>query len=212
MQQLSPFAFNTWIANIGQQVSWQRAYFCPCRDPHSGAARFDCKQCSGSGYVWNAPKAGNLGISGQKTQQAWASMGRYENGDVVCTLPSDTPLYAMGENDRIVFGQSSHPFSLATTLEKGLLFQPSQIDRVFWLDDQQNLVEGSLPTANAHGQLTFDNAPASAPGQSFSITGRRRPEYFCFLDYPQDRHHHNGLDLPRRIVLRNFDLFHRNLP
>ena len=43
----------------------------------------------------------------------------------------------------------------------------------------------------------------------YSMTGRRLPEYICYHDFPQDRAHHSGARLPRKVVLRKFDLLGR---
>jgi len=39
------------------------------------------------------------------------------------------------------------------------------------------------------------------------LTGRRRQEYFVYAEMPFDRPIHYGLTLPRRVVIRRFDLY-----
>ncbi|MCK7579808.1 MAG: hypothetical protein MZV65_31715 [Chromatiales bacterium] len=46
---------------------------------------------------------------------------------------------------------------------------------------------------------------------TYTLAGRAYPEYFCYGDFPQDRAHHHGEPLPRKVVLRKFDLFGRTL-
>jgi hypothetical protein len=58
------------------------------------------------------------------------------------------------------------------------------------------------------GTLTW-GADVPPDGAQIALTGRKRPEYFCLQEFPQDRAHHHGRDLPRRVVLRRFDLFGR---
>lgn len=239
---LEPGDFNRFLRDIGQDVWWQRAHDCPCRNPSSGAARHDCRVCR-NGRIWDPAIGGYLGLSGQKLNQQWAQFGLWENGDVVVTLPSDTPLYRMSEFDRIVFRQSSVPFSVvrvksafpaadpaanglyghfsdslillpdgtsdpnAPSLEFGI----ESIDRVFWLSPGlDEVIEGDIPTVQPDGTLVWADADRfPPPSAQYTLSGRKRPEYFCFRDFPQDRAHHGGRDLPRRVVLRSFNLYGR---
>jgi hypothetical protein len=83
------------------------------------------------------------------------------------------------------------------------------IDRITWLDEEGDLVDGTLPRSWANGVLTWPPLAAKTPpaGVTVAITGRRHPEYFCWLTLTLDRPHHSGAPLPRRVVLRRFDLF-----
>jgi hypothetical protein len=208
--QLSPVRFNALLNGLGQLTGLRRAHDCPCRDEHSGAARPDCPACAGIGVIWDAAVDAMVALAGQKVQRGWAQFGFYEQGDVVLTLPSDSPAYDMGERDRVVFLQSTTPFSVTRTrtgAEK-LDFPVATVEAVLWLDGNGLRVDGGLPAVAADGSLTW--ASGAPPAQTqYSITGRRRPEYFCWGDFPQDRAHHGGRTLPRRVVLRRFDLFGR---
>lgn len=81
---------------------------CPCRDPYSGAAQPGCPHCAGKGRIWGTAQAGHVGLTGMQRQRQWAQMSLYETGDVVVTLASDSPIYALGETDRVLFTDSSH--------------------------------------------------------------------------------------------------------
>lgn len=211
--QLSPVKFNALLNNLGQMTGLRRAHDCPCRDPYSGAARQDCPSCAGVGVIWDAPVDAMVALAGQKVQRGWAQFGYYEQGDVVLTLQSDSPAYDMGERDRVVFVQSSMPFSVVRTNTgpQKLEFPVATIESVLWLDGAGVRVDGALPAVAADGTLTWASGAPPADTQ-YSITGRKRPEYFCWGDFPQDRAHHGGLPLPRRVVLRRFDLFGRTQP
>lgn len=207
---LEPVDFNAFLAKMGQQVIWRKANLCPNRDPDSGMPVHTCRACT-NGYIWNAPITALLALTGQKIQRDWQRAGQYEKGDVVCTLPGDQPLYDMGEADRVLLIQTTIPFSFnrTNTGPQSLGFAPSAIDRVLWLgDDQTTIVDGKIPTWAADGTLTWKSGAPPAAVQ-YTITGRRNPEYFCYLDYPQDRAHHQGRPLPRKVVLRSFELFGR---
>lgn len=209
--QLSPARFDAFLNRLAQNVQWRRADRCPCFDPRSYSADRDCPNCSGLGISWAGPVACKTALAGQKVQRAWANFGTWENGDVVVTVPSDSALYGAGTDDRVLFSDSRVRFSRVYT--KGLnndrvLVDIAEIDRVFWLDGDGELVEGSAPQVAANGVLTWTSGGPS-DGQQYTITGWRRPEYFVWQDFLQDRAHHAGKALPRRVVLRSFDMFNR---
>lgn len=213
---LSPGRFNGLLANLGQNVLWRRAQLCPCRDRHSDAARQDCPVCNGKGQFWGAPQAAFVGLSSMKTQQQWATFGAYEQGDVVVTLPSDSPIYGLADGDRVLFTNSTVGFS--QIFRRGvdddpLPFAVHSIERVFWLDpDGEMTIDGGIPIADADGHLRWASATpiAPPPGQQYSMIGRKNTEYFVALSsLVQDRAHHQGAKLPRKCVLRPWDLYGR---
>lgn len=208
---LQPSEFNQFLRNIGQRVTWRKSYDCPCRNKDSGAAEPSCPQCGGVGAIWDAAVDGVVGLSSMKVQKEWSQFGLYENGDVVVTVPGDTPVYFAGAYDRVMFADSSSPFSLVLTRGANdvLRFAVESIERVFWLVVGV-VVEGGIPDVSDTGVLTWaSGAPPVA--MQYSLTGRKRPEYYVFKDLPQDRAHHGGAALPRRVVLRNYDLPSRSL-
>lgn len=170
----------------------------------------NCPNCLGKGYAWDAPVESISGIAGQKIQREWAQFGMWEAGDVVLTIPSNSPMYAMGEFDRATMLNSSQPFSTyLRTPDQSLPWQVVSLARVFYLDDGVP-VEVDSPGISADGRSLDWPDPLPVPsGVTLSVTGRRRPEYFCWGDFPSDRAHHSGADLPRRVVLRRFDLYGR---
>lgn len=236
---LSATRFNTMLNAMGQVVAWRRAHECPCRDPNSGASDFKCPICKAKGVYWELPGppyfsephfgrayfgaehfAGGSGIqpgagtgiaaiAGQKVQNEWAKLGEYESGDQVMTLPSDSPLYGVGQNDRLIMLQSSVPFS-QVFLHDGndrLEFRVVSILSVFWLVGGA-IVQGGIPEVKLDGSLVWAQGEPPA-GSRYTITGRRRPEFFVFKELPQDRAHYGGQPLPRRVVARRMDLFGR---
>jgi hypothetical protein len=206
---LEPADFNDFLGQMGQQVDWRVASACPCRHARSGAADTACGQCHGLGYYWSDPARCLVAISGQKTQAEWAKFGLWENGDQVVTLPSDSAAYAMGQFDRLTMVQSSIPFRV--------VLRPSDVlrDQVVIVDQATWFVGDTLVTANLPPEVGEDGVTLSWPGDQpplgaqVALSGRKRPEYFCLQEFPQDRAHHGGRDLPRRVVLRRFDLLGR---
>jgi len=161
--------------------------------------------------MWAAAANGVAGIAGQETQVAWAQFGTADAGDVVLSIPADSALYQIGHFDRVVMLNSSQPFSLVLTRGMGdvLRYETAQIDRVYWLNDAgTDAVEGGIPAVSNSGVMTWTTGEPAASKQ-YNITGRQRPEYFTYTDFPRDRAHHSGATLPRRVVLRRFDLYGR---
>lgn len=213
---LQPAAFERFLRHVGQDVLWRRAFDCPCRDTYSGAALPNCLQCAGKGSIWAAPLASYTGLSSMAASVRWAKFGVWETGDLLLTIPGDTPLYNAGQYDQVILLESSEPFSLVLTrgVNDRLPWPVVGIDRVFVLSEDDNDVQvtldTALPTVGTGGVLTWPSSGLTpAVGQQFSITGRRRPVYFLYMDLPSDRAHHGGLRLPRKVVVRQFDLFNR---
>lgn len=201
--------FNSLLNHVGQDFTWRRAYACPCINPRSGAAKPSCPHCDGKGRLWDAPVAGKAGIVGRDQLRKFADFGLWDQGDIMLSIPSNSPLYAMGQFDRIAALNRSEPFSanLIRGLNDTLRFPVLSVDRAFWLDGE-HIRDVALPVVNEDGSLTWaDGAPPA--GVTFSLTGRRTPEYFVYQELPTDRPLHFGEPLPRRVALRRFDLFGR---
>lgn len=208
--RLSPERFNAWLGNIGQQFLWRKSFACPCVNPQSGAADPAHALCGGLGRIWNAPLPGIAGVANQKTQREWAQFGVWESGDMVISVPSNSVLYAMGQFDRATMLNSTDPFSLVLTRGQNdvLRFPVVAIERVFWLNGGGTMVEGGIPTVDGSGALTWVAGEPPA-AQQYTIHGTRFTEYYCYGPFPSDRGEHAGAALPKRAVLRRFDLFMR---
>lgn len=216
---LDPQDFNDFVADIGQDMQWRRAHACPCVNPHSGAARLNCVHCSGKGRLWEAPQLTRLGVSGQEVQKTWANFGQYESGDQVVIVPSDSVAYGIGPYDRLRSVNRTEPFSMNLTrgVNEAILFPVASIEKVLFLDGEE-LIEAAVPRVLGSGGIDWGSAgsplavrdPLIPPTHaSYSITGRRFSEWFVFTNMPFDRPHHAGMELPRRVVLRRFDLYSR---
>lgn len=203
-------AFNTHLKNIGQQVSWRKSYACPCFNPNSGASKPNCPQCSGKGRIWDSEVPGVLGIASQKVQREWAQFGSWESGDTVVSIPENSPVYEAGQFDRVVLLNSTEQFSIPLTRGQGdkLYGRVEKVSRVFWLDGSGDIVEGGIPTVSNAGALTWSSGAPPA-GAQYTICGSRFNEYYVFGAYPSDRNEHQGMRLPKRVVLRSWDLFGR---
>lgn len=205
--KLNPNEFNVFLSSIGQDVTWRRAYACPCVNANSGQAKSNCRHCSGVGRIWMASVVARTGVSGGRAQKEWAQFGQWDSGDVVITIPSDSALYAIGPFDRVLFSNRSEPFSqnVVKGINEKVRFPVVSLESVIYIDGA-NLVNAPLPSVNQDGTLDWD-AVALPDGVTFSITGRRRTEYYCFFEMPFDRPHHGGASLPRKVVLRRYELY-----
>lgn len=205
----SPGAFDSFLNNIGQEFSWRKAFACPCVNPNSMQANPNCPVCGGKGRAWVDAIVGKSGVAGRNAMKEWAQFGLWDAGDVILSIPSDSPLYAIGPYDRVIMSNRTEPFS--TNMVRGMndiiRFPIVSVDRVFWIVNG-SIVDGEIPIVLANGVLDW-NGSAPPMSATFSITGRRRPEYFVYQDQPMDRPHHAGLTLPRKVVLRRWDLYGR---
>lgn len=207
--RLSPKAFNRHLNMMGQDFGWRRSYACPCINPNSGQAKPGCKHCQGKGRLWDAAVAGKAGIVGRDQMKSFATFGVWDAGDIMLSIPSDSPLYAIGQYDRVAALNRSEPFSL--NLVRGMndliRFPILSVERVFWLANDEP-VDADPVTVLPDGRIawTGQQPPMNV---TYSITGRRTPEYFVYQELPADRPIHFGEPLPRRVQLRRFDLFGR---
>ncbi|MFD3263208.1 hypothetical protein [Phenylobacterium ferrooxidans] len=208
--RFSPTNLNAHIVNMGQDLGWRRASACPCFSPASGNARFDCLLCGGRGHTWAAEVVVRAGLSSQTSKKALAQFGVYEIGDALLTIGSDSPLYDMGQYDRVRGLTSTNRFSTMMTRGQGdtLLGTIKSVDRVFWLNEAANAtVEGGIPTVSDAGVLTWATGEPPA-GTQYVVNGVRFDEFFAFLDLPSDRNI-GGANLPRKVPVRKFDLLGR---
>lgn len=209
--ELNPAAFNAHLQHMGQKVLYRKAFACPCKNPHSGASDSKCPHCSGKGYMWDAAVDGVVGVTGSKVQREWAQFGTYESGDSVVSIGSDSSLYGMGQADRVTMLNATEQFSI--TMVRGapderLIGKVESISRVFWLDAQKALTQGGKPTVADNGTLTWADGEPPA-GVQYGISGSRFMEMFVWGPFPSNRNMHQGAQLPRRVVLRKFDLWGR---
>jgi len=205
--KLSPKAFNRFLNYIGQDFGWRRSYACPCVNRNSGAANPSCPFCQGKGRQWGDVVLGKAGIVSRDQMRDFSQLGVWDQGDIMLSIPSDSPLYDVGVFDRILAINRSEPFSINMIrgLNDTIKFPVISVERVFWVD--KNVIRDvPLPTVNPDGTLTWSSG--SPPnGVTYSVTGRRTPEYYVYTELPVDRPMHFGEPLPRRVVLRRFDLF-----
>jgi hypothetical protein len=203
--------FNSFLNGIGQDVLWRAAHACPCVNPKSGQPKPSCAHCKATGRIWMAPVPARTGVAGREAQKQWVQFGISDTGDVVVSIPSDSPLYQIGPFDRVLFLNRSEPFSL--NIIKGVNEKISacvvSVEKVLYLDGD-NLVDAPLPVVLPDGTLDWSGVEVP-DGVTFSVTGRRRGEYYCMPETPFDRPHHAGATLPRRVVLRRFDLYANSL-
>lgn len=213
MLELNPDAFNDFLYGIGQDCTWSKAYTCPCVNPASGSARPNCPRCSGKGRFWDTPMRTTVGIASQKVQLEWAKMGLWESGDAVAVIPENSVMYEIGQFDRVVMLNSTDHFSRVLTRDavtERLLVPVERLTRVFWLADDGAVVDGGLPVVAADGTLSWPAGSVEPPaGTQYSINGTAFSEYYCFGPFASDRNEHRGARLPKRLILRKWDLLGR---
>ena len=211
--RLNPAAFNRHVAHIGQQLVWRRSYSCACVNPDSGAADPKHQLCMGKGRLWDEGIDTVAGVSRQDANSEFSGPGPFDTGDMMLTIPEESPMYDAGQFDRVLMKNATDVFS--QPLKRGapverLLFSVASFIRVFWLDTvTRTEVEGSLPVIDAVGNLSWPNGGGPPIGTVYSLTGIKYDEYFIFLALPSDRNQHSGARLPKRVSARKGDLFGR---
>lgn len=212
--RLNPVAFNRHLAHMGQKLTWRRSYACACVNPDSGAPDPKHQLCQGKGRLWDAPIDVVAGVTKQDTSTEANPSGIFESGDMIMTVPENSPLWDAGQYDRILMLNSTDVFS--QPLKRGgpterILFTVASFIRVFWLHPTTRLpIDGSLPTVDAIGNLSWPNGGGPPLGVTYSVTGTKYDEYFIFLNLPSDRNEHQGARLPKKVNLRKWDLFGRS--
>ena len=198
---------NGMLNRLGQRWSWRRAYRCPCVQAATNQPNPACPICTGRGWMYEAAGVeGVAGVSGATVQRQWKDFGTFEAGDVVVSVGSDSALYAVGPYDRIRQMDSDEPFSMVWQPGQKLKFLPTMIERAFWVAGAA-VNDLPPPTVGDDGAVTWTTPPPAKTPVSF--TGRRPVEYFVFQDIPVARGHQLGDTLPRKVVLRRFDLLGR---
>lgn len=209
--RLSPLKLDAHLNRKAQPMIWRRASLCPCRTKHTAGADSDCPTCNGLGTFWDRGRATAAAVVGAKAARGYADFARWEDGDVMLSVPGDSALWAAGEHDRVTFTKGEIPFQIMARRDgfSRLNFAVAKLERCFWLSPgTRQVVEASLPKPDATGLLTWpDPDRAPDPGEQFTLMGTKRPEYFLFKDLPVSRAHFDGLRLPKRMLLRRFDLW-----
>lgn len=210
--KFTPSKFDRHLSNLGQDYLWRRSYACSCVSPTSGAPDPKCSVCVGKGHYWLDGVKAVAATANQKTQLTWQKMGMYESGDIAITVPQNSPLWDAGQFDRVVMLNATDRFSLPLVRgapSERLLFSVASIERVFWKHQTtQAIIEGGIPHVASNGTLTWTDGEPPA-GRGYSITGKKRSEYFIYTDLPRNRNMHYGYRLPKTLVIRRWDLFGR---
>lgn len=214
MLELNPDAFNDFLYGIGQDCTWAPSYVCPCMTSTSGSANPGCPRCHGRGRIWDAAQPTTVGFASQKSQLEWAKLGLWISGDAVVVIPEDSAMYDMSQYDHVVMLNSTDNFSKVLThgaVTERLLVTVKAFTRVFWLDGSSNIVEGGLPVVATDGSLSWPNGGEPPANTQYSLNGSRYSEYYCLGPFASDRNEHRGARLPKRVVLRQWDLFGRTV-
>lgn len=212
--RLNPAAFDRHLANIGQRVLWRQSFACACVNPASGAPDPKHALCMGKGRLWARPVETVTGVARQETLAEWAQFGLWESGDMVLSIPQNSPLWDAGQFDRVTLLNSSDVFSQPLTRgapNERLIFHVASVTRCFWLHPvTREVVEGRVPVIDADGRPSWPGGVGEPPpGTVYSLTGTKYDEYYVFSMFPSDRNQHQGVRLPKRVVVRRFDMFSR---
>ena len=209
---LNEAVFNEFLGDIGATVTWRKASECPCRNSRNGGADPDCPVCEGMRYVWDAGVVTKIGVQALQTQRKFAAFGEWEKGDMLATIPSDSPAYAVGEYDRFVIEKAE--LRLSSILTKGLndrlkYATIKSLDRVWSIQGTVAVDYYAGKDFALSGNAIVWSPSATLPdGTQYTVRYFAVPEYFVYLTLPQDRMQ-SDLDLPKKVPLRLMELFHQ---
>jgi len=154
------------------------------------------------------------GVAHQNVDAQSIAAGVFEAGDMLLSIPENSPMWGIGQYDRVLMMNSTDVFS--QPLERNgaterLLFTAKSFTRAFSLDPvTRDAVEWPLPVVDANGNLSWPAGDGPPDGTVYSLTGEKYDEYFVLNSYPSDRGEHSGARLPKRVNLRVWDLFARS--
>lgn len=157
---------------------------------------------------WESSVEAKAGVVSRGQLKKFGEMSEWDSGDLLLVIQSDSKMYKIGQFDRVDTANRTEPFSvnIVNNFAQTVRFRIHSVDKVTWFDSD-TLIVGAKPSVNRDGALSWVTPPPA--GVTYSISGRRYPAYYCYMDLPLDRPYHFGADLPRRVVLRRFDLFGR---
>src|SRR3546814_5916487 len=99
-------------------------------------------------------------------------MGLWESGDAIAVIPENSPMYEIGQFDRVVMLNSTDTFSRVLTrgaVTERLLVSVEAFTRVFWLATDGAIIEGGLPVVSDDGELSWPNGGEPPAGTQYSI-------------------------------------------
>lgn len=202
---------NNMLSSLGQTAQWQQARICPCRSSTSGGANVNDPVCGGTGYLWSNPIACKIALEAMNTGREYAMTAEWEKGDIVATLPSDSPAYQAGEYDRLTLTQSSLRINhiLTRGVNDALRYRhPISIEEVFSVVGGAKTILTPNLDFSLIGNAISWNTNVIPVGTQYSITYTAHPEYFFYKELVMDRPH-GGRSLPRKVHLRLMELFGR---
>lgn len=202
--------FNTFLADIGARVTWRQASECPCRLPRSGGTQVDCPVCEGLRYVWDDGIQTTIGVQGIKADRKFAAFVEWEKGDMLATIPSDSPAYDVGEYDRFTMDEAEFRFSAVLTKGVNDRLKYAKIRRIsrVWaiVDGEAQSYQEGVDFGVNGAAIAWVAEKGPPDGTQYTVRYFAAPEYFVYLSIPQDRIQSN-LNLPKRVPLRLMDLF-----
>ena len=209
-----PDRLNAMLQLIGQAVTWERASRCPCRSTRTGGPEVSCPVCRGVGWIWDTPVPCMLGVSGSTPSRKFAAFTEWEDGDVLVTIPSDSPAYDMGERDRITLTDASHRMS--EVLTRGVNDQlryrkPLVIHSVWAIVSNERKDYHDLIDYKVDGHTVTWLTAGPAQNQQYAVLYNAQPEYFVYRELVGDRPM-GGRSMPRKVHVKLMELFNRAVP
>ena len=108
--------YDELIRQKGMRVLWEEAMACYCLNKDTGQPDFNCQMCSGSGFIYSAPKETKVVTTGLTGRFDLETIGMIQKGTAYATaLSSDL----MGYHDRLAFPDFNGKYSQTVTFTDG---------------------------------------------------------------------------------------------
>lgn len=167
------------------------------------------------------------GVQSVMSRREYQVRGEYDVLDLSMTIDryladqtTLNPAWDCGESDRFVLLDAWRRHAQKVIRgENGpqaggdlLLYRHMQDLRVSSIDGSSvKIWENGTDYAFNDGKIIWQAGRGPKLGQSYAVQGQANPEYFVFKALPQLRHE-DGLDLPRRIILKGFESWPNRRP
>ena len=169
--------------------------------------------------VYTAVRDYRIGVSGVTFTKQFAQFGEWDRRDMIATVPARDAsgalleIYGIGDFDRVTLVDS--------VVRQSFVGQRGQADTVpertiRAVTDAFGLHNGAkVPLEDGTDFRVTGNtvewlSSALAVGEGYTLRYVASPEYFVWTSIEQPRAHDLGKALPKRVVLRSFDLFGRD--
>ncbi|CAJ1315919.1 hypothetical protein [Paenibacillus nuruki] len=229
--QLHEQKYEDLLARHGRDVLWQEAVICSCFNMDSGQPDYNCKACSGTGYVYEQGIVCRGAVQNVTTNKDFLGYaGMFEVGDALMTVSANmlkrtpaggfdlsgrepVPMFYAGIGDLITLIDDEVKTSEVLIKSSELRNRPAdtllnpKITKILSIRTHDS--ETGQTTLYMPEDYTFSGAHIDwignqpEEGQQYSVVYMHRPVYKVYMTLPRPRHQNNQ-EFPRTVILRYY--------